>query len=236
MVLVHTLFRLAETRGYEIVAAEDSWGVFRGVAIAIRGHRYAVKISELTSSIPTSETERERWRKDHPWRTDEDPPPRKSVANGRLKLTFPTFIEGDRSSWSEGPRGSLESKFIRVLDELEARAARDDVRDLERARQERERQRLVREREEHERLERIEEGNRKRLSAEVQAWRRAEEIRDYIAALRKRAISLSEIERARIEGWCDWAEQLASDVDPLQNIEAIPGLNGGDENPPKRDP
>jgi hypothetical protein len=229
LLVVQALFAEAERRGHGLKESNDHWGLYRGVAIVIRGHDYAVRISELSSSIPVREPDLIKWRRDNKWRLSyAEVPTRKQVPNGRLRLTLPYLEQGSRTTWSEGPRGALVTKLVSIIDELEARATRDDRRDEERARAEEQRQRLIEVRLERERLQKIETQRAGRLLGEVAAWRRAAEIRDYVVALRKRIVEAPDDERKRIEAWCEWAEGLADDSDPLMNAESIVGLDEGD--------
>jgi hypothetical protein len=157
LLVVQALFAESERRGYGLKESNDHWGLYRGAAIVIRGHSYPVRISELSSSIPMSESELIKWRRDNRWRLSyAEVSTRKQVPNGRFRLALPYLEQGSWTTWSEGPRGALETKLVSMIDELEARATRTIGATEERARAEEQRQRLVKERLERERLQKIE--------------------------------------------------------------------------------
>ena len=145
--------------------------------------------------------------------------------NGRLRLTLPRHLETRRSNWTEGPRGSLEGKLGAIFSELESRAQADDRIAAERTRAAEERQRRLEEEMERQRLARIEDGRAKRLTSEIDAWRQAGQVREYVGALRKRVVELLDAERDRLERWCEWAEAWLEQADPSINTARILGLD-----------
>src|SRR5437879_6160218 len=113
----------------------------------------------------------------------------------RLKLSFPTYVRGRRSTWTEGPRGALETKLPSVFVALEEWATDDDQIAAQRARAEEQRQRELAARLERERLARIENNREERLLGEVLAWQRAAQVRQYLTALMARLPGLEDDER-----------------------------------------
>ncbi len=226
LLILQAVFAEAERRGLEVKVTKDPWAKRQAVAIVIRGHSYPVAISEMTDRVPMTEPEIERWRTQNKWRLSyASPPTHKSAVNGRLRLTLPRHVETRQSNWTEGPRGRLEGKLGAVFSELEARAHADDRIAAERTRAAEERQRRLEEEMERQRLARIEDGRAKRLASEVDAWRRAGEVREYVGALRKRVVELPDAERDRVERWCDWAEAWVEWADPRINPARILGLD-----------
>lgn len=221
----------AERRGYEVRAVPRSgYGDRAGVAIVIRGHAYPIEISELTERVPLSGDEIAAWKKKEEkrfrfsWETEREPPSHKSVANGYLRVSLPPRYTGARCNWSEGSRGGLEGKLPGLFAELERRAAEDDERARERVRAYEERIRREHERMEQERQARIERARATRLSEEIEAWRLAQEIRAYVAALRSSLDRVEGEDRKRITAWCHWAERFSLQTDPTLNLERVARL------------
>lgn len=126
--------------------------------------------------------------------------------------------------WSEG-RSALERKLGSLFEELERRADEDERLAEERARREEERRRQEERRLERELRARIEKARATRLSDEIAAWRRAQQIREYVAVLRLRLDHLEESERERVSAWCEWAEEWSRRSDPTINLSRIVGLD-----------
>jgi hypothetical protein len=63
-----------------------------------------------------------------------------------------------------------------------------------------------------------------RLLDEIAAWRRAQDVRGYIAALRSNRDDLGPQDRERISGWCDWADEWERRTDPTQSTSLVRGL------------
>jgi hypothetical protein len=225
LLILQAIVAEAERRGWEVKPAEGGYGDKAGIGIRLRGHTYAVWITEMTDRIPLTEAELERWNRENKWRLSwTTAPTHRQVANGRLKLSLPSNYDGARCNWTEGPRGNLDSKLSSFFAELERRAEDDVRRDEERARKQEERQRAAEERAERERLARNELARVERLREEVASWRLARDARQYIEELRERLPELNENDRARIAAWCEWAEAWVGRSDPTLNVTKIVGL------------
>lgn len=88
-----------------------------------------------------------------------------------------------------------------------------------------ERQRVLREAEnESRRRIEIERVRGERLIAEARAWRQADDLRSYVAALREGAADREPDEAARIVAWCEWARDWIERTDPVLNPKLIKGL------------
>jgi hypothetical protein len=210
---------------------EDGDGGRRGIAIKVRGHAYPIEVHKLTEQLPLSRGEILAWRRrthiGHDGRLSDTPPPslRRRRPIGRLRLVLPNVYYGGRSSWSDGPPGSIEIKLASVLRTLELRADADDRAAIERAWRFAELQREQAARDEHARRAAAEAARRERLLAEVGEWRRSEEIRAYLSALEKRLRALDHEDRVRISQWCRWAIELADERDPSRHSSLIVGLD-----------
>jgi hypothetical protein len=231
LLLLHAVFGEAERRGYSVVPTKhESYGPPAGVAIEVRGHRYAVEVTELTDQAALTAEDVEEWQRQEAKRfrfsfdPEPQPPKWKHVPNGYLRLSLPQRGDGGRSNWSAGPRGGLESKLPSFFVELERRAGEDDRRDEERQRREAEWRRQELDRQERQRQSQIEDARAKRLLEEIAPWRRAKDVDEYVAALRSRLPDLEPADRERIASWCDWAEDWARRRDPLQRLQQVRGL------------
>lgn len=231
LLVLHAVFNEAERRGHGIAASEKrGYGDRPGVAVVIRGHSYAIEISEMVDRVPLTKAEIEEWERKYnvhrfAWKKEPRRPQTRGVANGRLRVSLPSRWHGARCNWTEGPRGGLEEKLSELFAELERRADEDDERAAEAARREVERRRAEEERYEREQRRRIEDARLSRLRRGIDHWRLAQETREYVAALRDRLPELEPAERERIAAWCDWAEAWARDADPVANPRRIHGLD-----------
>jgi hypothetical protein len=173
------------------------------------------------------EEEISRWRRAEQWRLRSNPdlePPRKQIPTGRLKLSLPHHWSG-RANWSEGSRGSLETKLRSVFNELELRADADDRRAEERRQREEGLRRQEEIRRERARLLKVEEARIARLRREIDTWQLAISARQYVSALRQKAVTLSKEDGVRVTAWCDWIESWTARLDPTLNVEIIASID-----------
>jgi hypothetical protein len=227
LLALHGLTREAIKRGWDIVP----YGEKPGIAIEIRGHSYPVEVHEQWESLPFTEADIVAWRTEETWlfeNRDDRMPPRHlkpKRATGRLRLLLPTDYGGGRASWTEGPRGPIESKVPSVLRTLAARAEARERSAIEAARHREERQREREAQEARARRIEIENARVGRLIAEAKGWRRSEDIRSYLGRLEHKLPALDGEERARVAAWCAWAKDWADRSDPIQNSSLIVGLS-----------
>jgi hypothetical protein len=230
LLVLHGLTREAIRHGWDVIPySEPGHGERSGIAITIREHCYPVEIHEPIETIPFTTEEiaacrnRERMWPD----ADRQPPPefKRTRHTGRLRLLLPHGHRGGRASWSDGSRGPLERKLASVLRTLAARATADEQASIERARRNEELRRDLQAREERARRARIEDARVERLLAEVKAWRRSADVRDYIAALERQLPTLEDDERAVIADWTAWAKDWAARSDPVRRTSMIVGID-----------
>jgi hypothetical protein len=232
LLIAQAIFKEAERSGYAVEPiADKGYGRHAGVAVVIRGHAYAIEITELQDRVPLTDEELADWdrqearRRYFSWEKRRARPTHRKAPNGYLRVSLPSCWNGARNNFSEGPRGLMERRLPTLFEELERRAEEDDRRAEEWAR-ERERRRLLElERAERERLQRIEKARVGRLSTEIAAWRLAAAAREYSSMLRTRVTRLSGDDRARVEGWCDWIDEWSQESDPALNVGLIHGLD-----------
>jgi hypothetical protein len=129
LLLLRAVFGEAERRGYGVVPTKhESYGPPAGVAVEVRGHRYAVEVTQLTDRVALTAEDVEHWRRQEAKRfrfssdAELQPPNWKHVPNGYLRLSLPQRRDGGRSNWSAGPRGGLDRKLPSFFVELERRA------------------------------------------------------------------------------------------------------------------
>src|SRR5207249_4455510 len=91
LLILQAILAQAERRGWQVEPTEGGDGEKAGVGVKLRGHTYAVSITEMTDRIPLTETELEGWNRENKWRLSwTKPPTHRHVANGRLKLSLPS--------------------------------------------------------------------------------------------------------------------------------------------------
>jgi hypothetical protein len=229
LLLAHGMIIGAIKRGWEVVPyTERGYGRRPGVAIAVGEQRYPIEIVEDTCALPFTENEIERWRSASIFfaseRRHKQPPPqqRRREPTGTLRLQLPNGYAGGRATWTDGTR-SLNGHLDRVFETLDQRVIDDNLAVAARRQRQEEFAREQARREELAQLSRIEEARLARARAEVDAWRTAQELAAYSAALRNRIPLVAEAERERIGAWCDWIEQSADRADPVRHTELIVG-------------
>jgi hypothetical protein len=230
LLVLQGLFNEAERRGYEVRATEDDrYREKAGVAIVAAGHAYTVSMMELTKPTPLTDAEIERWRKDNNyrlrWGTNLRPPSTRPAPSGKLRLSLPDRWHGARTNWTEGPRGDLGTKFDSIFEEIDRRAVEDTARAEQRAREAEEQRRQEAERAERARLARIDQVRADKLLEQVSAWRRAADVREYVAAMRERLPAVDAECRGELMRWLEWADQFASRTDPLESPSSAPALD-----------
>jgi hypothetical protein len=235
LLVAQAIFKEAETRGDAVEAiAGKGYGRHAGVAVVIRGHAYAIEITELQDRIPLTDEELADWdrqearRHYYSWEKRPERPTHKKAPNGYLRVSLPSCWNGARNNSSEGPRGLMERRLPTLFEELERRAEDDDRRAEEWAREREHRRLLELTRAERERLQRIEKARVSRLSTEISAWRLATTAREYASTLRARLAELSELssdDRTCVEAWCDWIDEWSRRSDPALNVSRIHGLD-----------
>lgn len=228
LLILQALFVAAECRKHTIQPTEGSKTGPPGVALVVDGHVFPIEITELRSPVAVTEEDVAVWRKANHWHLvlggERTPPTTKPMANGRLQLTLPRpSADGRRSNWTDGPRGTVETKLASVLRELERRAEADTREAEEGARYREEYQRAEAGRLAREELARAERARADRLEREIAAWRFAHDARDYAAALRQRLLpQTDDTERERLNAYCTWIENWAERTDPTSPIQPHP--------------
>lgn len=180
-----------------------------------------VRIVQLTDRSPHVPTE-EELRRQQSWGSK--PPKYDHTPNDYLRIELDGGgWEGKQSNFSEGPRGRIDRKLRRVIEEIAYRSERAKERRLHA-----DAERLERERRWHEARARAEVLLQEHHRAEVlmkQAddWHRAGQLRTYVEAVRQKADALtSDEERAAASEWVEWAAAFAKRLDPLSRPIVMP--------------
>lgn len=202
LLMLNSLARAAEARGYTVRAAPVDAGRYRSwtdrqprgdLLIETPNVRRGLRTHHVLEQIPAPEGS---WN-----RVD-------VVATDRIRLTLTTTHGRDRT-WSNTNKRRVADKLHEVL----LHFAIADAEAIIRARIQREEE-LIRERraaEEAERKRREEEERQRRdgLNDEVARWRQAQDIREYCRAL---AMNRSGVE---VTAHVQWALEYADSIDPL---------------------
>jgi hypothetical protein len=216
LLLAQAVLKGAEQRGFRAGQSRDK---DRGPVIEVLGEEIALRIRERTRRI-----ERE-WTQEELRKRRLDPTYRpvglyEHVPSGAFVMEFFT----DRGSWVAGEikdeKGApLESKLNRVMVKLVALAVeRKEQKEEERQRQLREAAEQQRRWEEEARRQK-EEKRRKCLLDQIESWRRAKGIREFVSLVetKLRAAEFREEQEGRIAKWISWARAAADELDPLQS-------------------
>ncbi len=194
--LAHSLIVGATRRGWSIEPySVNQYDYHPGVAIVIGEHHYPIEVHEETRTLPFTQEEIEAWRNEYSWmkdRADKMPPPqrKRKEPTSTLRLVLPNRYGRGPARWTDSPR-SLNGSLSDVFRALEVRAAEDDLAAENARRRREESEREERLRAARARLARIEEARATRATAEIHAWRQAQELEEYAAMLRRRLPELA---------------------------------------------
>lgn len=221
--LLNALVKALEARSHQVSRQDDPRSQ-SAMSINIGGEAVAITLEEIVRREERPLTaHQEREKLEYPWMYRR--PPYRCLPTGRLRLEIITYVDlGGRRRWADGGRQQLEQCLASVVVQLELVAAERREARRQRAEEQARYEAWQREREEKLSLIRQEEARVARLYAEVDAWRRSEQIRAYVAAARehlriKRGVGLSDpVEHP----WLAWATAQADRLDPL--TEAPPSI------------
>lgn len=180
-----------------------------------------VRVEQLIDRSPHIPTE-EELRRQKSWGSS--PPKYDHTPNDYLRIELDGGgWEGKQSNFSEGPRGPIDRKLRRVIDEIAYRSERAKERRLQADAEREERERrwhAARGRaevllQEHHRAE--------VLVKQADDWHAAGKLRAYVEAMREKADAItSDDERAAASEWVEWASGFAERLDPLNHQIATP--------------
>lgn len=202
--------RRRESRGATCVEVDGEWIVF---ALVEKSSARIVPPPEPPKGLTGEKLQ--SWRS---WNRER----REVVANGRLMLHIKNAdLVSTRKVWVDGSRQRLEDCLGDFVAQLHAAAAaiRDDR--LERERQHREWEEDRRRRLEAVERARLEDERKEALLRRLDDWRRARQIREYVADVRQCCAGIErEASVAEIVAELGWALELADRLDPLSAVRA----------------
>lgn len=211
-----SFLKACEQRGFAVSVPDE-----RDVKIRVHGEDLAVGLEEpsrRTDHILTAREERELWQ-GRGWSI-----PRYDYApTGVLTFTIHEYTDGIRHRWSDGKSRTVEA----CLNEIIVALVRIAVTVLRPRRLEHERQRTLRL--EAERRRQHEQNRLSALNQNLEAWRRNQDLRGFLAVVEKTAAKRwGKIpENSGVELWLRWARDLADRTDPLEGFVA--NLREGEE-------
>ncbi len=224
--IAQAVLREATRRGWDVVPYPNhTYGARPGVAVKIRGHVYPVAIREVMEPIAFTAKEIDDWR-DEGWpayvreeRADQMPPAmfRRRRATGRLRLVVAAGLYQGRVTWADGAQARVEDRLTAAFEALERRVQRAEATAAAHKRRSEEQRQARWESEAESRRIELEKARIKELVDEAQAWRRASDVRGYVAAVRGQVAGLDGEARERLEAWCAWAEEWARGSDPVKS-------------------
>jgi hypothetical protein len=140
----------------------------------------------------------------------------------RLRLELSGANHGRRYRWADRKRWSLEEKLGQIIDEVEVRHREAQEERIEKEAREAERKRLLEEAVEIAKVQLREHHRAEVLIREAAAWRQANELREYVAAMEFHIETLPSDEANSARQWLDWARTGVSVVDPLAGEIRLP--------------
>lgn len=213
--VLDTLIRALEVRGIALVESKKDG---EGLRLLVEGEALEFRVEETSRREryqPTA-SEQKMLARDpyYRWRLPKD----KFIPSGKLSLKLGSRwgSRGLRTTWSDGKRQRIEdclNPFIAAAYQLAAQEKANRIRreNEERARAERERRREILRQQIVDEQARVD-----RLSEQAKAWQEAQQLRDYIQAVR----SAGNYARHSITGgqdideWCAWALEQVHRLDP----------------------
>lgn len=172
------------------------------------------------------------------WRYENRPLPKFAADEKlRLEISGPIQVPEMQWSWVDGDQ-KLESKLTEIVvclifaGEIRYREHMQhsyewEIERQQEQREERRKRKEEAERQERLRLEREERARVQKLFQETNNWRRAREIRQYVAAVR--AAGELTLVGPRLESWSAWATGLADQLDPLRPARLAEKFRGDNE-------
>jgi hypothetical protein len=186
------------------------------------GHRIGVGLrqsEDRSAHVPTAKelADKERYARTRIPKWDHTP-------NERLILTLSGGAPQQKSTWSDGPRQSLDRLLGEVVREMALRFAAFEEADRERERESERRKvqwqaAMQRAKQDYKQV-----ALETALERHTQAWHRAQQLRSYIAAMTEHAHGLPGEARDEAEAWIAFAKVYLADLDPLQRPLRLPDI------------
>lgn len=210
LLTVQALAVEAGRRGYPCTGPEDESGPALTMQIRNVGVRFQL-YEEKDRALAVPEEERQKVKYD--WQRA----PLRDVEqwSGQLALTMENGSPKPQF-WADRRRWTLESRLPQVLKAAEEWAEDVDRRQQAADRERRERRLLWEESVPKARAAYLDSVNRDRLASQINAFERADQLREYAHAIELRVADLpSEDQRSQAQEWASWIRAEADRVDPL---------------------
>lgn len=226
--ILHAIAVASSARGFEVAAAvsRDRYGNRtqqrppHDLDITVSGHTFTVSVTEPTKRVEHQPTPAElRQAEKYSWTTY---PKYDYVPAGLLKVEVGGGAAVRQGAWTDRD-GSL-TDVAQILQEIELRTAEAEVRRLERERQEREKRQRWEQAMDVARQRYAEYHRASVLSAQMDRWRRTQDLDQYLAAMRARAQTLPAEEHHDAHQWIAWVQQHRDAIDPLTKALAMPPI------------
>ncbi|MGW4468240.1 hypothetical protein ACWENQ_01065 [Nonomuraea sp. NPDC004354] len=224
--LIQALVAETERRGYSASrnrSRSHSHGEDKGLfVITIEGHGFGVDLSQVLDRIPhvPSPAEERRAARDTWYRI----PSHDHLPSSRLTISLTNGRPYWQSSWTDSETKPLEDHLAQIMQELELRAAFAEEQRVERERQEAARRRAWEEAMRTAKMRFVEEARAQVLKAQVSRWRFAQELDEYLLALRSTAAALPAEQEDDARAWIMWVEEYRARIDPLAGRLALPSV------------
>jgi hypothetical protein len=180
-----------------------------------------IRILQQTDRTVHEPTAHELTEQKKPWGSS--PPKYDHIPSDRLRIEMNTVWDGRQHSWGDGARAPLDAKLPAILEEIAQRHEDATQRRFKAEAEKAERDHqwgIVVERAKMA----LRESHRANvLVAQVSAWRQANELREYLAAMEAMVAAEPDAEKREAERkWLEWATRHAETLDPLGKPIAMP--------------
>ncbi len=217
LLLAQALVDEALRRGYEVRVFND-YRCSGGLGIFVDGHGFEIVFTEETDRVAHEATkteleqaERYSWIRVPEW----DP-----IPSGRLQLRIGHTVD-DRRLTGDRKRWKLEDRLASALEKIEVLAAEAEQRRIEAEAREVEKRVAWHAAMERARVRHGEAARAEHLDAQIDQWRRAAEIRVFVAHVHATAAARGNVID---DDWLDWAGRHADTIDPTQDPIVAPNV------------
>jgi len=224
--IMDALLKALESRGFKVSISQKPYGNNNCVTtVSVLGVVHEIVLKETFKQVkhePPKETKKGMsWLQYHP--------PYDFIPSGRFTLSISGYVgEGGQNSWSDGKKQKIENCLNDFIIGLIKASVIDRGRDLKRELEEKERLEQARRRAEKERRREEEKKRIQNLISEAQSWKQSQLVREYVSAVRAKAIEKNgEIQPgSELDQWLIWANQLADRLDPLaETVKSDPNAD-----------
>jgi len=222
--IMDALMKAFDSRGFKVILTHRSCGNQEPITtVSVLGVVHEIGLKETFTQVKHVPPPRDPKKNAPVW---EYHPMYDYIPSGRFTLSIGGYVgEGNQSSWSDGKKQRIEDCLNDFIVGLTRASVASRARDLEWKRREEERLEQIRRQAEEEKRREEEKKRVQDLISEAQSWKQSQLIREYIEAVRAKAIEKTgEVPLgSELDRWISWANQLAERLDPLiESSSAIP--------------